>query len=81
MLLLSATAFQPTPHRIINRHHLQASSTDDEVSKLKQSAERLRAEALLVQEQLAGRRRGVDDVKAVEIVEYDEVADSCWEVS
>jgi hypothetical protein len=57
---------------------------NDEVQRLKQSAEMLRAEAMAAQADLASRRSSSGS-RAVEMpvqtVEYDEVADSCWEIT
>lgn len=71
---------------------LAASSDDvdanDEVQRLRQSAQALRAEAVKAQEELASKRsvtasasRTVDRTSLLEVVEYDSVADSCWEIT
>lgn len=88
-ILASACSFQPTTkyHRHANQRGFQIHAspnvnTNDEVSRLKQSAERLRAEALEAQEKLADRRaKSTVDVTTVKDVEYDAVSDSCWEIS
>lgn len=85
--VLSTSAFQSTPqshYHYRHRNHctLLSKRTDEEVSRLKQSAERLRAEALKAQEQLGQRRAAVaTTVEVREVVEYDAVADSCWEIT
>ena len=63
-------------------------TTNDEVQRLRQSAEALRAEAVKAQEELAskrsmrvGSRAGDGKTSLLEMVEYDSVADSCWEIT
>ncbi|KAL3788446.1 hypothetical protein ACHAWO_007401 [Cyclotella atomus] len=87
-VLASACSFQPTTQQHShNQRGLQINAsrnvnTNDEVSRLKQSAERLRAEALEAQEKLAGRRAtNTIVVTPVKEVEYDAIPDSCWEIS
>lgn len=67
---------------------LGASSDDvdanDEVQRLRQSAQALRAEAVKAQQELASKRSvtsAVDRASLLEVVEYDSVADSCWEIT
>lgn len=88
-ILASACSFQPTTksHRHANQRGFQIHAspnvnTNDEVSRLKQSAERLRAEALEAQEKLSDRRaKSTVDVTTVKDVEYGAVPNSCWEIS
>jgi hypothetical protein len=55
------------------------SSSDADVEKLKQTALQLRAEALAARQKLdAERVTSVEPVR--EVVQYDAVADSCWEI-
>lgn len=87
-------AFPLSTHRQCGHHRcmqipLRASNNEsnldyDEVQRLKQSAEILRAEAMAAQADLASRRSSSGS-RAVEMpvqtIEYDEAADSCWEIT
>ena len=62
-----------------------SNSSNDEIERLKESASILRAQAMAAQEALASKRPssalGKKAVRGVEAVQYDNVADSCWEVT
>ena len=61
-----------------------ATVNNEEVQRLKQSAELLRAQAMAAQEELASKRSAMGSRAGevpVKIVEYKTVADSCWEIT
>jgi hypothetical protein len=62
-----------------------SNSSNDEIERLKESASILRAQAMAAQEALASKRPssalGKKAARGVEAVQYDNVADSCWEVT
>ncbi|KAL3782056.1 hypothetical protein HJC23_006284 [Cyclotella cryptica] len=62
-----------------------ANSRNEEIERLKESASILRAQAMAAQVELASKRTSSvvrkGDASPVKAVEYDNVADSCWEIT
>ena len=63
----------------------ESNSSNDEIERLKESASILRAQVMAAQEALASKRPSSAVAKkaasGVEVVQYDNVADSCWEIT